>query len=302
MIKVAWSPIYVHPLPANHRFPMEKYDLLPKQLIHEGTLSNENFFQPNPVTLSDVLSIHTKEYWSQLSNLNLNRKEQLRSGFPHSKQLIDRELIITGGSIQASLFALQNCIAFNIAGGTHHAFADRAEGFCLLNDIAIASSFLLRRKLVKQVLVVDLDVHQGNGTAKIFENNSKVYTFSMHADHNYPLKKEKSDLDVPLPDGIIGDDYLKLLKDNLKKAIAAAQPDFLFFQSGVDVLQTDHLGRLGLTIEDCKKRDEYVLTAAFENNIPLMACMGGGYSKEIKYIIEAHANTYRVARDIWNFA
>lgn len=302
MIKVAWDPIYVHPLPTKHRFPMEKYDLLPKQLLHEGTLSKENFFQPTPVDISDVLTIHSEKYWDKLSNLKLNRQEQLRSGFPHSKQLIDRELVITGGSIQASTFALKHGIAFNIAGGTHHAFADRAEGFCLLNDIAIASSFLLRKKLVNQILVVDLDVHQGNGTAKVFENTSEVFTFSMHGDHNYPLKKGKSDLDVPLPDGIVGADYLELLRINLKKAMETAKPDFIFFQSGVDVLQTDHLGRLGLTIEDCKKRDEYVLTAAFENNIPLMACMGGGYSKEIKHIVEAHANTYRLARDIWNLS
>ncbi|MEQ8624757.1 MAG: histone deacetylase [Vicingaceae bacterium] len=299
MIKVAWDPIYVHPLPAKHRFPMEKYDLLPKQLLHEGTFTQRNFFSPKPADLSDVLAIHTREYWQNLSELKLNRKEQLRSGFPHSKQLVDRELVITGGSIQASIFALENGIAFNIAGGTHHAFVDRAEGFCLLNDIAIASSYLLRNKLVKQILVVDLDVHQGNGTAKIFENTPEVFTFSMHGDHNYPLRKEKSDLDIPLKDGILGEEYLELLEVNLSRLIHKVKPDFIFFQSGVDVLETDHLGRLGLTIKDCKIRDKIVLEKAFKNEIPLMSCMGGGYSKEIKFIVEADANTYRLAKEVW---
>ena len=299
MIKVAWDPIYVHPLPDNHRFPMEKYDLLPKQLLYEGTLAESNFFTPEKVSLEDTLAIHTEEYWNRLSTLQLSRKEQLRSGFPHSAQLIERELVITGGSLQASFFALENGVAFNIAGGTHHGYADRGEGFCLLNDIAIASSHLLRNKLVNQILVVDLDVHQGNGTAKIFENEPRVFTFSMHGEHNYPLRKEKSDLDVPLKDGISGDEYLSLLLETLPSLIEKVKPDFIFFQSGVDILETDKLGRLGVSISDCKKRDSIVMEIAFNENIPTMACMGGGYSKEIKLIVEAHANTYRIAKQLW---
>ena len=299
MIKVAWNPIYIHPLPDNHRFPMEKYDLLPKQLLHEGTLLEENFFSPTKIDLEDVFAIHDKTYWEKLSGLQLNRQEQLRSGFPHSEGLIQRELVITGGSVQAAKFAIENGVAFNIAGGTHHAYADRAEGFCLLNDQAIASSYLLRNNMAAKILIVDLDVHQGNGTAKIFENEPRVFTFSMHGEHNYPLRKEKSDVDVGLPDGISGSDYLTLLNQHLPGLLEKVKPDFIFYLSGVDILETDKLGRLGVSIEDCKKRDEKVFTLARENNIPVMASMGGGYSKEIKYIVEAHANTYRVAKDLW---
>ena len=299
MIKVAWSAIYVHPLPENHRFPMEKYDLLPEQLLHEGTLSEENFFEPEKINLEDILAVHDKAYWEKLSRLHLNRQEQLRSGFPHSAQLIERELYITGGTVQAAKYALEFGIAFNIAGGTHHAYTNRAEGFCLLNDQAIAASYLLRHNLVKKVLVIDLDVHQGNGTAQIFENDKRVFTFSMHGEHNYPLRKEKSDIDVGLPDGISGKDYLSLLDEHLPQLLQDVNPDFIFYQSGVDILDTDKLGRLGVNIEDCKRRDEKVLRLAYENSVPVVACMGGGYSKEIKYIVEAHANTYRLAKDIW---
>lgn len=299
MIKVAWALIYVHPLPDKHRFPMEKYELLPQQLKYEGTLSEENFFQPEKIALEDVLAVHTESYWKRLSNLELTRKEQLRSGFPHSNQLIEREQVILGGSLQSCKYALQYGIAFNIAGGTHHAYTDRAEGFCLLNDIAVSASYLLRHQLAKQVMVIDLDVHQGNGTAKIFENEPKVFTFSMHGEHNYPLRKEKSDLDLGLVDGISGEDYLKLLDEHLFSLVEKVQPDFIIYQSGVDILETDKLGRLGVSIEDCKRRDEKVLRLAYEKSIPLMACMGGGYSKDIRHIVEAHANTYRIAKALW---
>jgi len=300
LIKIAWDPIYVHPLPEKHRFPMEKYELLPQQLKYEGSFNKENFFAPEPLEVDQLLAVHDPIYWERLSTLKLERREQLRSGFPHSKQLIERELVITGGSLQASLFALENGIAFNIAGGTHHAYADRAEGFCLLNDIAISASYLLRKKLAKQILVVDLDVHQGNGTAKIFEQDERVFTFSMHGAHNYPLKKEKSDLDVGLEDGINGNKYLELLHHYLPNLIAKVKPDFIFYQSGVDILEGDKLGRLGVSLKDCKRRDRFVLETAKKQNIPLMACMGGGYSPKIKNIVEAHANTYRVAREIFD--
>lgn len=299
MIKVAWDPIYVHPLPENHRFPMEKYELLPLQLKHEGTLNDANFFKPNPVSKENLLTVHTSQYWENLVNLKLDRRAQLKTGFPHSKELIERELIITGGSLEASLFALKYGIAFNIAGGTHHAFADHGEGFCLLNDVAISATYLLNQRLSKQILVVDLDVHQGNGTAKIFENEKRVFTFSMHGEHNYPLRKEKSDLDIPLPDKINGQDYLQLLQDNLPKLIKKVNPDFIFYLSGVDILASDQLGRLNVSIEDCAKRDEIVLQLAKDNEIPAMVSMGGGYSKEINYIVEAHANTYRIASKFW---
>jgi len=299
MLKIAWSDIYNHPLPENHRFPMEKYDLLPRQLLHEGTVTEENFFAPRQLTESEILAVHDQAYWQKLKTLGLTRQEERRSGFPLSKQLVDREVTINAGTIQAAEYAMEYGIAMNIAGGTHHAFTDRAEGFCLLNDIAIAARYLIENELVSQILVVDLDVHQGNGTAQIFRDTSEVFTFSMHGEKNYPHKKEHSDLDVALPDGTTDSAYLKKLENTFLPLLERIQPDFIFFQSGVDVLHTDKLGRLGMTIEGCKKRDELVISEANKNNIPLVASMGGGYSESIKDILEAHANTYRIAQETY---
>ncbi len=299
MLKVAWSSIYNHSLPPNHRFPMEKYDLLPKQLVYEGTINESNIFAPRTLTESEILAVHTSEYWSKLRSLNLTRQEERRSGFPLSESLVNRELTINAGTIQCAEYALKHNVSMNVAGGTHHAYSDRAEGFCLLNDIAIAARYLLDNELAKQILVVDLDVHQGNGTAEIFRNDSRVFTFSMHGAKNYPMHKESSDLDVPLADGTSDDEYLGLLIPNLDELLNRVQPDFIFFQSGVDVLATDKLGRLDMTLEGCKNRDRLVFTKAKQLQIPIVAVMGGGYSEDIKIILEAHANTYRMAQHIF---
>lgn len=299
MLKIAWSKIYNHPLPEGHRFPMEKYDLLPEQLLYEGSIAPDNLFAPRKLTEEEILSTHDKGYWERLKSLSLTRKEERRSGFPLSELIVEREITINAGTIQAAEFALQYGIAMNVAGGTHHAYTNRAEGFCFLNDIAIASNYLLNKNLANQILVVDLDVHQGNGTAEIFQNEPRVYTFSMHGANNYPLHKEQSDLDVALPDKTNDSIYLKLLDKHLKSLLNQVEPDFIFFQSGVDVLATDKLGRLGMTIEGCKNRDEMVIGLAKSNQVPLVASMGGGYSEHIKDIIEAHANTFRIAQNIY---
>ncbi|MEP0985247.1 histone deacetylase [Ekhidna sp.] len=299
MLKIAWSEIYNHPLPDGHRFPMEKYDLLPEQLLHEGTIKQNNLFAPRELTSEEILAVHESSYWKKLQTLDFTRQEERRSGFPITKELVKREVTINAGTIQCADYALSYGVAMNIAGGTHHAFTDRSEGFCLLNDIAIASRYLIDSNKAKQILVVDLDVHQGNGTAEIFKNETKVFTFSMHGEHNYPLQKEQSDLDVPLKDGTDDSTYLNLLDNHLKKLLDEVQPDFIFFQSGVDVLATDKLGRLGLSINGCRSRDKLVLSEAKRHQIPIVASMGGGYSKEIKDILEAHANTYRLAQELF---
>jgi acetoin utilization deacetylase AcuC-like enzyme len=296
MITVAFDPSYAHPLPENHRFPMEKYDLLPKQLLLEGTLEENQFFNPILLDPQFALDVHDEIYFKRLSALELSEREQRISGFPHSRALIEREYRIMEGTRMCAQIAKQNNgVAFNIAGGTHHAFSNRAEGFCLLNDQAIAAQWLLKHNLANQILVIDLDVHQGNGTAEIFENETKVFTFSMHGDHNYPLHKEKSDLDVPLFDGMTDEVYLNLLVENLEIILEKVTPDFIFYQCGVDILGTDKLGRLNITIEGCKKRDEIVFQLVKQLNVPVVCSMGGGYSPDIKTIIEAHANTFRVA-------
>lgn len=299
MLKIACSPVYAHPLPKHHRFPMIKYTLLPEQLLYEGTVRQENFFEPAPLSETLILNTHETSYWQKLKNLALDKAEIRRTGFPLSRTLVQREIIIAQGTVQAAGYALQYGIAMNIAGGTHHAFSNRGEGFCLLNDIAIAANYLLENGLSRQILVVDLDVHQGNGTAEIFRDQPAVFTFSMHGSKNYPLHKEKSDLDIALADGTDDATYLRLLRTHLPRLIDQLNPDFIFYQSGVDVLATDKLGRLALSLSGCKQRDAFVLQCCKDNNIPVAASMGGGYSERISHIVEAHANTYRLAQEIF---
>lgn len=299
MLKIAWHQCYAHHLPVGHRFPMIKYELLPQQLIHLGIATNKNIFEPKPLPEKWILKTHHKAYWEKLKDLALTKQEERRTGFPLSKALVNREITIAQGTIDCAEFALKYGAAMNIAGGTHHAFTNKGEGFCLLNDIAIASNYLLEKKLVQQILVVDLDVHQGNGTAEIFKNYKQVFTFSMHGAKNFPVKKEQSDLDIPLPDNTGDEIYLNLLEEHLTKLINVVQPGFIFFQSGVDVLKEDKLGRLALSITGCKKRDEIVIETAYKNNIPLVAIMGGGYAEDIKIILQAHTNTFKVVQDVF---
>lgn len=298
-LKIAFHDDFVHPLPSGHRFPMEKYDLLVGQLLHEGTIDTSNLFAPNEIKRFELTGVHTEAYLDKLFALDLSASEQRRSGFAHNDRLIRREKRIMEGTRRCAEEALQCGVAMNIAGGTHHAYADRPEGFCLLNDQAIAADFLLRNKLKDRILIVDLDVHQGNGTASIFRNNDAVFTFSMHGKHNYPLKKEESNLDIELIDGTGDDEYLYLLEKNLSRVIESFQPDFIFYQSGVDVLASDKLGRLALSTSACKQRDRFVLNTAKQLNVPLVGSMGGGYSPDIKEIVEAHANTFRLAQEIF---
>ncbi len=299
MLHIAWHPVYAHPLPEGHRFPMAKYDLLPGQLIYEGTITEANLFRPEPATDAQITTAHDPDYWQKLQNLDLTYHEIRKTGFPLSEQLVQRESIIMNGTLQAAEFALLHGIAFNIAGGTHHAFTNRGEGFCLLNDNAIAACHLLQTGKASTILIVDLDVHQGNGTAQIFASEPRVFTFSMHGAHNYPLHKEQSDLDLPLPDHTTDDYYLKLLRETLPKLIDQVQPGFIFYQAGVDVLATDKLGRLALTTQGCKTRDRIVLQLCHQHKIPVAVSMGGGYSERLTDIIEAHANTYRLAQEIY---
>ncbi|MBP2833163.1 histone deacetylase [Aquimarina sp. U1-2] len=299
MLKIAYHPIYTHPLPDGHRFPMIKYELLPKQLLHEGTCVEDNFFTPNIPEEAPILNVHTKEYYDSLRGLTLDRKEVRKIGFPLSKALVDREVIIADGTIKASAYALQHGIAMNIAGGTHHAYTNRGEAFCLLNDQAIGARYLQQKKLAHKILIVDLDVHQGNGTAEIFKNDASVFTFSMHGAKNYPFKKERSDVDIALPNQTKDAAYLQILKNTLPQLIKEQKPDFMYYLCGVDILATDKLGKLGCTVAGCKERDRFVLQTCKDLDLPVMCSMGGGYSPDIKTIVDAHANTFRLAQDIF---
>jgi acetoin utilization deacetylase AcuC-like enzyme len=277
---------------------MGKYELIPMQLKHEGIITDEQIIKPVPCQEDVILLTHTNEYWQRLINLQLTEREQRVSGFPLSDNLVKREIVITQGTIDCALHALENKVALNVAGGTHHAYADRAEGFCLLNDFAVASNFLLNNKIVKRILIVDLDVHQGNGTAVLFANTPSVFTFSMHGAHNYPFKKEKSDLDIPLKDGIVDDEYLALLSEHLPKLIDFHKPDLIFYLAGVDILETDKLGKLKVTEQGCRNRDEIVFELCRKHQIPVAVSMGGGYSPLIKDIVNAHCNTFKAANEI----
>jgi len=277
---------------------MEKYDLIPRQLVYEGIVSETQIVSPIQVDLGLVAQVHDTDYLHRLYNGLLTPREQRVSGFVHSPLLIERELVIMEGTRLAAEYAYENkSIGFNVAGGTHHAFTNRAEGFCLLNDQAIAAQWLLNETNVKKILIIDLDVHQGNGTAEIFQNRPEVFTFSMHGRNNYPLQKEISDMDVPLEDGCDDATFLDLLKISLQQIENQFSPDFIFYQCGVDILATDALGKLGVTQQGCLERDRMVFEFAKKLDVPVVCSMGGGYSKDIRHIVDAHVNTYRLASD-----
>ena len=295
MLKIAYHPLYCHPLPEGHRFPMAKYELIPAQLQYEGVCSESNFFAPPPADERWILGVHDAQYWRDLQDLNIDAKMVRRVGFPLSAGLVAREIVIAQGTITGCHFALQDGVAMNVAGGTHHAYADRGEGFCLLNDVAIAANYLLENKLAKRILIIDLDVHQGNGTAVIFKNEPRVFTFSMHGKDNYPLFKEQSDLDIALETGTGDSGFLKPLNATLQHLVQRHKPDFAFYISGVDILETDRLGKLSVSKEGCKQRDELVFDTCLRHGIPVMVSMGGGYSPRIGDIVDAHCQTFKAA-------
>ena len=299
MLKIAFNNNYIHPLEENHRFPMIKYELIPEQLIRENTCSDKNFFKPEMIDEKIVLKTHQLQYFDRLKKQKLSSKEIREIGFPLSKELYIREMTISKGTIDCVNFSIDNGISMNIAGGTHHAFYDRGEAFCMLNDQAIAANYILDNGLGKKILIIDLDVHQGNGTASIFKNNNSVFTLSFHGKNNYPFRKEKSDLDIELDDNTDDEIYLNLLKETIPEILDKTEPDFIFYLSGVDVLKNDKLGRLSMSIEGCKERDKYIIETCYNNSIPIQISMGGGYSSILKDIIEAHSNTFRLAQEIY---
>ena len=299
MLKIAFNKNYIYPLEENHRFPMIKYELIPEQLIRENTCTEKNFFNPDKVDDFTVLLTHQKEYFERFKSLDLSKKEIREIGFPLSKDLVKRELQIADGTIKGVHYSIEHGISMNIAGGTHHAFYDRGEAFCMLNDQAIAANYLINKGLSKRILIIDLDVHQGNGTASLFRSNHNVFTLSFHGKKNYPFRKEKSDLDIEFDDKTNDEKYLKILKETIPKVMDDFNPDFIFYLSGVDVLENDKLGRLSLTINGCKERDRYILDMCKKNSIPVQISMGGGYSVVLKNIIEAHSNTFRLAQEIF---
>ncbi|MGA6101194.1 histone deacetylase [Psychrobacter pocilloporae] len=299
MLKIAYSDVFRYSVPEKHRFPMQKYILIPERLLSEGTISQDNFFAPVCLSEEEILTTHTAEYWYQLKTQTLPRKAARAIGFEMTPQLVERGRYIAHATYECALYAQQYGVAMNVAGGTHHSFADHGEGFCVFNDVCIASNLLLNRGQAKKILIVDLDVHQGNGNASIMKGEPRVFVFSMHGAKNYPFRKQVSDLDIELENDAGDDEYLEILKDTLPRLISEVAPDMIFYQSAVDVLATDKLGKLGLTQAGCKARDEYVLEQAKAASIPVAIVMGGGYSEDIEDVVEAHCNTFRVAQQLY---
>ena len=299
MLKIAYSEIFRYQVPEKHRFPMQKYTLIPERLLTEGTISEANFFAPSKLSEEEILTTHTAEYWHKLRTQTLDRKEARAIGFEMTPTLVERGRYIAHATYECALFAKQFGVAMNVAGGTHHSFADHGEGFCVFNDVCIASNLLLDRGEATKILIVDLDVHQGNGNASIMADEPRVFVFSMHGEKNYPFRRPPSDLDIDLPNDTDDEAYLAILADTLPRLIKEVAPDMIFYQSAVDVLATDKLGKLALTLEGCKARDEFVLTQARDNGVPVAVVMGGGYSEDIEQVVEAHCNTFRAAQRLF---
>lgn len=298
MLKIAHSPIFCHAVPDGHRFPMAKYRLLPERLLADGIIRADDIFAPQLLSADEILTTHTAEYWHKLETQALSAKEARAIGLPMSPELVLRERYICHATYECALYAKQYGISLSTSGGTHHAFADRGEGFCVMNDICVASNLLLKRNQAKRILIVDLDVHQGNGNAAIMADNPAVFVFSMHGEKNYPYHKPKSDLDIALADDTGDDEYLEILSNTLPKIIAEFTPDMIFYQAGVDVLAVDKLGKLSLTLDGCYQRDEIVLTMAHQLGIPVAVVMGGGYAPDIDVIVQAHMGVFGVARSL----
>lgn len=276
---------------------MQKYSGIREGLFRLGILSAGEM-EESPLAERSVLElVHTAEYLGRLFSGALTEREVRRLGFPWSEELLVRSRASVGGTWAAARWALAHGIGGNLAGGTHHAFADHGEGFCVFNDIAVAIRALQAERRISRALVVDLDVHQGNGTAQIFENDSSVFTFSMHGANNFPFHKTKSSLDVALEDGTGDEAYLAALAEHLPKVLRLADPDIVFYQAGVDPLADDSLGRLALSAEGLRLRDELVCQKSLESQLPIVLTLGGGYAQPIEKSIQAHIETYRAARE-----
>lgn len=299
MVRIYHSDRFVPRLPEGHRFPIEKYGLVREQLLYEGTITQDHLEEAAPVDEADILRIHDRAYWTAMRDLQIPPRAMRRIGFPQSAELVERSKRSVQGTLSAALHALDHGCGLNIAGGTHHAYAGHGEGFCLLNDLAITAQHLLDTGRVRQILIMDLDVHQGNGTANIFASEDRVFTCSVHCQANYPLHKEKSDLDIPLEVDTDDSAYLQQLTDVWPRLIERVRPDMVFFQAGVDVLATDKLGRLALTHQGCRARDQLILSLCHHKDLPVAVSLGGGYSTRVADTVEAHAHTFRTAVELW---
>jgi acetoin utilization deacetylase AcuC-like enzyme len=297
-MKVFYSPNYYADIGDGHVFPIRKFELVRDRLLQEGTLQSEDLVEPEPASIADVLQVHTEDYVTRLRAGTLNKQEIRRLGLPWSESLVRRSFYTVGGTIAAARTALEIGIGSNLAGGTHHAFADRGEGFCVLNDVAIAIRTLQRDGKIRRSATVDCDVHQGNGTATIFAGDAEVFTLSIHGAKNYPLLKARSTLDIELDDKTGDEPYLSALTASLP-AVFAHQPDIIFYLGGADPYAGDKLGRLSLSMAGLRERDELVLRASSDRGIPIVTVMSGGYGEAVSDTVEIHCNTIRAVAEVF---
>ncbi len=297
-LSVVYHPDYVVSLPAEHRFPMPKFKLLRDLLLAEDIITPEQIYLPELPPRELIELVHTPEYVKAYCEGTLDTKLQRRIGLPWSRELAQRTCIAVAGTILTAQLALKYGCACNTAGGTHHAFPSYGSGFCIFNDLAIAAKTLQKQELVSKILIVDLDVHQGDGTAWIFQHDDSVFTFSMHCEANFPGKKQTSDLDIPLPVGLDDDGYLQILAQHLPDLLTEVKPDLVFFDAGVDTHVSDRLGKLCLTDRGIYRRERLVLSTCLAAGYPVASVIGGGYGKDIQGLVYRHSLLHRAAREI----
>ncbi len=297
-MRVFYTPRYYAEIGDAHIFPIRKFELVRDQLLAEGTLQTEEIVEPMPASVADVRLVHTEDYVSRLVNGTLTAREIRRLGLPWSESLVRRSFYAVGGTIAAALHSLTEGYASNLAGGTHHSFADRGEGFCVFNDVAVAIRTLRTRGLIRRAAIVDCDVHQGNGTATIFAADPETFTFSIHGANNYPLFKAQSSLDVELADGTCDEEYLSVLASHLI-TVFQHDPEIVFYLAGADPFAGDKLGKLSLSIQGLRERDEHVVRECYEREVPMVTVMSGGYGKQIRDTVEIHCNTIRAVKEVF---
>jgi acetoin utilization deacetylase AcuC-like enzyme len=297
MLPIINHPDYVAQIGDDHRFPIKKFGELIKLLRKKNIATTYNTFEPDEVSVTTLLNVHTEEYINKINNLSLDKDEIRKLGFPLVKSVRRRSFVATGGTVLASKLAVKHKLACNTAGGSHHAFSNQGNGYCVFNDVAVATSYLKKKYKYKKILILDLDVHQGDGTAKIFESDDSVFTASIHSKKNYPLKKQKSNIDIELEDGIKDEEYLNVVNQLLQK-IGDLQFDFVFYVAGVDVHFEDRLGKLNITETGIRKREELVINNFFKRNIPLCGVLGGGYNHNFQQLVNLHSILHETCKKI----
>jgi acetoin utilization deacetylase AcuC-like enzyme len=297
MLPIINHPDYVAQIGDDHRFPIKKFGELIKLLRKKNIATTYNTFEPDEVSVTTLLNVHTEEYINKINNLSLDKDEIRKLGFPLVKSVRRRSFVATGGTVLASKLAVKHKLACNTAGGSHHAFSNQGNGYCVFNDVAVATSYLKKKYKYKKILILDLDVHQGDGTAKIFESDDSVFTVSIHSKKNYPSKKQKSNIDIELEDGIKDEEYLNVVNQLLQK-IGDIQFDFVFYVAGVDVHFEDRLGKLNITETGIRKREELVINNFFKRNIPLCGVLGGGYNHNFEQLVNLHSILHETCKKI----